>query len=57
MGNLIQLVRASPFPEFHHPLLMAGRTERTALAGKSQKISKPWCRLPQSRRRSMTFWR
>jgi hypothetical protein len=27
-----------PFPEFHHPLLMAGGTEMTALAGEGQEI-------------------
>ena len=27
VGNLLEHVGTEPFPEFHHPLLMAGRTE------------------------------
>jgi hypothetical protein len=27
VGNFPEHVRTEPFPEFHHPLLMAGRTE------------------------------
>ena len=38
VGNLLEYMGTEPFPEFHHPLLMAGRTEMTALAGESQKI-------------------
>jgi hypothetical protein len=38
VGNLLEHVGTEPFPEFHHPLLMAGRTEMTALAGEGQKI-------------------
>jgi hypothetical protein len=38
VGNLPEHVGTEPFPEFHHPLLMAGRTEMTALAGEGQKI-------------------
>jgi hypothetical protein len=38
MGNLLEHVGTEPFPEFHHPLLMAGGTEMTALAGKGQEI-------------------
>ena len=34
VGNLLERVAAEPFPEFRHPLLMAGGTEMTALAGK-----------------------
>ena len=37
-ANLPEHVGIEPFPEFHHPLLMAGGTEMTALAGKGQKI-------------------
>jgi hypothetical protein len=36
--NLLEHVGTEPFPEFHHPLLMAGGTEMTALAGEGQKI-------------------
>jgi hypothetical protein len=32
VGNLLEHVRIEPFPEFHHPLLMAGGTEMTALS-------------------------
>jgi len=38
VGNLLEHVGTEPFPEFHHPLLMAGGTEMTALAGEGQKI-------------------
>jgi hypothetical protein len=38
VGNLFEHVGTKPFPEFYHPLLMAGGTEMTAFAGKSQKI-------------------
>ena len=31
VGNLLEHVGTEPFPEFHHPLLMAGGTEMTAL--------------------------
>jgi hypothetical protein len=31
-------MRAEPFPEFHHPLLMAGGIEMTVLTGEGQKI-------------------
>ena len=27
VGNLLEHVQTEPFPEFHHPLLMAGGTE------------------------------
>ena len=36
VGNLPEHVGTEPFPEFHHPLLMAGRTEMTALAGEAK---------------------
>ena len=38
VGNLLEHLGTEPFPEFHHPLLMAGGTEMTALAGEGQKI-------------------
>jgi hypothetical protein len=38
MGNLLEHVGTEPFPEFHHPFLMAGGTEMTALAGEGQEI-------------------
>jgi hypothetical protein len=38
MGNLFQNLPANPFAKLHHPLLMAGGTEMTALAGEGQKI-------------------
>jgi hypothetical protein len=38
VGNLLEHVGTEPFPEFHHPLLMAGGAEMSALAGESQKI-------------------
>jgi hypothetical protein len=38
VGSLPEDVGTEPFPEFHHPLLMAGRTEMTALAGEGEKI-------------------
>ena len=58
--NLLDDIRAEPFPEFHHAFLMAGRTEMTVLAREGQKIfmaailafhtrAKPLCRSPQSR--------
>ena len=37
VGNLPEHVGTEPFPEFHHPLLMAGGAEMTALAGEGQK--------------------
>jgi hypothetical protein len=36
--NLLEHVGTEPFPEFHHPLLMAGGTEMASLAGEGQKI-------------------
>jgi hypothetical protein len=38
VGNFLEQMGTEPFPEFHHPLLMAGGTEMTALAGEGQKI-------------------
>jgi hypothetical protein len=38
VGNLLEHLGTEPFPEFHHPLLMAGGTEMTALTGEGQKI-------------------
>jgi hypothetical protein len=38
VGNLPERVETKPFPEFHHPLLMAGGTEMTALTGEGQKV-------------------
>ena len=38
VDNLPEQVGTEPFSEFHHPLLMAGGTEMTALAGEGQKI-------------------
>ena len=38
VGNLFEYIHAQPLPEFHHPLLMAGGAEMTALAGEGQKI-------------------
>ncbi len=38
VGNLLEHMGAEPFPEFHHPLLMTGGTEMTALTGEGQKI-------------------
>jgi hypothetical protein len=60
VGNLPKYVGTEPFPEFHHPLLMAGGAEMKALAGEGQKIfmvaipahftrAKTWCRSPHSR--------
>jgi len=36
VGNLFEYIHAQPFPEFHHPLLMAGGAEMTALAGEAK---------------------
>ena len=36
--NLLDDIHAEPFPEFHHPLLVAGWAEMTALAGKCQEV-------------------
>jgi hypothetical protein len=36
VGNLPEYVGTEPLPEFHHPLLMAGRTEMTTLAGEAK---------------------
>jgi hypothetical protein len=38
VGYLLEHIHAEPFPEFHHPLLMAGGAEMTALARKCQEI-------------------
>jgi len=38
VGNFLEHVGTEPVPEFHHPLLMAGGTEMTALAGEGQEI-------------------
>ena len=38
LESLPEHMGTEPFPEFHHPLLMAGGTEMTALAGEGQKI-------------------
>ncbi len=38
VGNFLEHMGTEPFPEFHHPLLMAGGTEMTALAGEGQKV-------------------
>ncbi len=38
VGNFLEHIGTEPFPEFHHPLLMAGRTEMTAFAGEGQKV-------------------
>ncbi len=40
VGNLLEHLGTEPFPEFHHPLLMAGGTEMRALVGEGQKIFK-----------------
>jgi len=36
--NLLEDIRAEPFPEFHYPLLMAGGAKMATLAGKRQQI-------------------
>ncbi len=36
--DLLEDIRAEPFPEFHHALLMARWAEVATLAGKSQQI-------------------
>ena len=36
--NLLEDIHAEPFPEFHHPLLVAGWTKVAALARKCQQI-------------------
>ena len=36
VGNLPEYVGTEPLPEFHHPLLMAGRAEMTTLAGEAK---------------------
>ena len=38
MRDGFERLRAKPFPELHHPLLMAGGAEMPALAGKRQKV-------------------
>ena len=38
VGDLFKDIHAEPFPEFHHPLLMAGWAKMATLAGKSQQI-------------------
>jgi hypothetical protein len=38
VGDLLKNVGTEPFSEFHHPLLMAGGTEMTGLAGEGQNI-------------------
>jgi hypothetical protein len=66
-GNLPEQAGAKTFPEFHHPLLMAGGTEMTALTGEGQKIfvvaipalhpGKAVVQVPAFQVRSMTFLR
>jgi hypothetical protein len=36
--NLLEDVHAQPLPEFHHALLVTGRAEVAALAGKCQQV-------------------
>jgi hypothetical protein len=38
VGNLLEDIHAQPFPEFHHPFLMAGGAEMTPLAGEGQEV-------------------
>jgi len=38
VGRLLEHIHAEPLPEFHDALLMAGRAEVAALAGKSQQV-------------------
>lgn len=38
MGDLLEDVRAKPFPEFNCAFLIAGRAEVAAFAGKCQQI-------------------
>ena len=38
VGHLLQHIGADPFAEFHHPLLVAGGAEVTALAGEGQQV-------------------
>ena len=38
VGNLFEDIHTEPFPEFHHPLLMAGGAEMTPLAGECQEV-------------------
>ena len=38
VGNLFKYIHAEPFTEFDHTLLVTGRTEMAALAGKCQKV-------------------
>ncbi len=38
VGYLFEDIHAEPFPEFHHALLVAGRTKMTPFAGECQKI-------------------
>jgi len=40
VGDLLEDVRAEPFPEIHHVLLVAGWAEMPALAGKGQQVFK-----------------
>lgn len=35
---LLENVQAEPLPKFHHALLVTGRTEMTAFAGKCQQV-------------------
>ena len=38
VGNLLEHMGTEPFPEFHHPLLMAGGTEVAAFTREGQEI-------------------
>ena len=38
VGNLLEDIHAQPFPEFHHPFLMAGGAEMTPLAREGQEL-------------------
>ena len=38
MRNLLEDIYAEPFPEFHHPLLVAGWAEMTPFAGECQEV-------------------
>lgn len=38
VGDLLEDIRAEPFAELHHALLMAGWAEMTALAGEGQQV-------------------
>lgn len=39
--DLLQNIRAEPLAELHHALLVAGRAEMAALAGKGQQVLMP----------------